>query len=78
MSVLRVWIPGSVRSKTHFANPPGACDASLEPSRQKKLNHEKKIPLCTLGAPAARENVLRSLHKLSQNDFLEIWTIKIN
>ena len=30
------------------------------------------------GAPAARENVFRLLHKLPQNDCFESWTIKIS
>ena len=43
MSVLPV--SGSVdpsAAKRTCQNLPGACDTSLEPSRQKKLNHEKK------------------------------------
>ena len=72
---LWVWIPVCLRWKTHFANPPWACDTSLEPSRQKKSIHEKKSHFAR--APAARKNVLRSLHKLHQNDFLELQTIKI-
>ena len=55
---------------------PGACDTSLESSWQKKMIDEKKIPL-RARAPTARENVLRSLHKLPQNDFLEVQTIII-
>ena len=42
MSVLPVWIPGSVRNEIRFANPPGSCDISLEPSWQNKLIQEKK------------------------------------
>ena len=28
--------------------------------------------------PAVRKNVVRSLHRLPQNDFFETWTIKIS
>ena len=41
MSVLPVWIPGSSAKPTSRTRP-GACDTSLEPSRKKKLIHEKK------------------------------------
>ena len=75
MSILRVWVSPCGIKHTSRTGLPGACDTLLEPSRQKKLNHEKKILLCALGAPAARENVLRSLHKLPQNGFLELRTI---
>ena len=44
MSVLPVWIPGSGTKPTSRTRP-GVCDTSLEPSRQKKSIHEKKIPL---------------------------------
>ena len=54
MSVLPVWIPGSSAKPTSRTRP-GACDTSLEPSRKKKLIHEKK-PLCGNGAPAVQEN----------------------
>ena len=66
MSVLPVWIPGSLpgsAAKHTCQNLPGVCDTSLKPSWQKKLIHEKKIPLRALRTPAARENAFRSLHK---------------
>ena len=80
MSVLPVWIPGSLdpsAAKRTCQNLPGACDTSLESSQQKKLMHEKKNPASRVRAPAVRENVLRSLQWQSQNDFLELRTIKI-
>ena len=84
MSVQPVWIRPSVRpsvpgsgTKPTSRTRPGACDTSLEPSRQKKSIHEKKIPL-RARAPVARVNVLRLLHKLPQNNFLELWIIRIS
>ena len=59
MSVLPVWIPGSVRpsaAKRTCRPRPWACDTSLEPSRQNKLIHEKK--------PASRARRARSAQKL--------------
>ena len=44
----------------------------------KEIDPWKKIPASHARAPAARKNVLRSLHKLHQNDFLELRTIKIS
>ena len=56
----------------------GVFDTSLEPSWQKKLIHEKKIPLCAHRVPAARENVVRLLHKILQNVRFETKANKIS
>ena len=44
----------------------------------KEIDPWKKNPASRARAPVARENVLRSLHKLPQNNFLELRTKKIN
>ena len=53
---------------------PGACDTSLEPSRQKKLIHEKKKSrfACARACCGRKCVTLTTLHKLPQNDFLEL------
>ena len=52
MSILPVWMSACLSAslpacgiKHTSGTRPGACDTSLEPSRQKKSIHEKKIPL---------------------------------
>ena len=62
MSLLRVWMD-PWWSKHTSRTPPWACNTSLEPSWQKKLIREKKIPLRARRAPAARENAVFLLHK---------------
>ena len=78
MSVQPVWIPGSVRNETHFANPPRGVRYLIGTVSANKFDPRKKIPLSAHLAPAVRENVLHSLHKLPQNLFLEFRTIKIS
>ena len=73
MSVLPVW----VLSKTHFANPPGGVRYLVGAVSEKEIDPWKKIPLRARRAPAARRNLLRSLHRQSPNDFLELHTNKI-
>ena len=80
MSILPVCLPvclGACGIKHTSRTLPGACDTSLEPSRQKKSIHEKKIPLRARRAPAVRSNVFCTLHNLPQNDFLDLRTNKI-
>ena len=76
MSILPVCLPPCGIKHTSGTRP-GACDTSLEPSSQMKLNREKKIPLRARCAPAVRSNVFCLLHKLHQNDISQTWTIKI-
>ena len=54
MSVLPVWIPGSLSgssAKPTSRTRPGACDTSLEPSWQNKLIHEKKSRFARAARP---------------------------
>ena len=55
-----------------------ACDSSLEPSLHIKNIGVKKFSPRAHRAPAARENVFRSLHKPPINDCLETCAIKIS
>ena len=58
MSVHPVWIPACLPgsgTKPTSQTRPGVCNTSLEPSRQKNLIHEKKIPLRAHQAPAVRK-----------------------
>ena len=55
-----------------------ACDSSLEPSPHIKNIGVKKFSRRARRAPAARENVFRSLHKPPKNDCLETWIIKMS
>ena len=78
MSILPVWVPVSVRNKTHFANSPRGVRYLIGTVSTKEIDPWKKIPLRAPGAPAARENAFRLLHKPPKNDCLEIWYIKIS
>ena len=73
MSVLPVWIPPCLdpsAAKHTSRTRPGACDTSLEPSWQKKLIHEKKIPLRVRLRPRCAKT-LYSLHKPPKNHCLD-------
>ena len=56
-----------------FENSPGIGpkDTKVKIIPVEALIHEKTIPLRTHRSPAVRENVVRSLHKLLQNDYFE-------
>ena len=69
MSVLPVWIRPSVRSKTHLPKPLRDVRYLVGTVSAKEIDPWKQIPLRARRASAARENLLCSLHRQSQNDF---------
>ena len=71
------WIPAWVRCKTHLPIPPWGVLYLVGTVSVKEIDPWKNIPLRARRAPAVRENVLCSLHRQPQNDFLELRTIKI-
>ena len=76
MSLLPLWIPGSVPgSLSPDENTlPKPSQGRVIPrwNRLDKRNRSmKKIPLCAHRTPAARENAFRSLNKPPKNDCLD-------